>query len=187
MSISLIWVLHTFFYTWIKSYEQKNILWNLTGTAVGMPSGISFCDVIAPDARSQDQGLWGKNILYTARVFLDPPRVVLFEILPTPMIRMVRTSVIEYRLSFPAGGATTGLTSELGSRVTVLQFVSRRWRHHSIKNQCSSQHWWVWASKNIGMRCKTRLLNSGLVWQLVYWNYRVLTYRSVLGRSATTC
>ena len=49
------------------------------------------CDVIAPDAPSQEVGYWDRITLQLARLFLDPPQGFLLEILTT---RIVQTVII---------------------------------------------------------------------------------------------
>ena len=54
-----------------------------------------ICDVIAPDAPCQGADHWGRIM---AHVLFDSAQGVLFEILTTRMIRMVRTVIMEYSL-----------------------------------------------------------------------------------------
>ena len=55
--------------------------------------------LLTPLALAKTWAIYGQIILNTARVFLDPPRGVLFVIRTTRMIGMVRTMIIVYGFS----------------------------------------------------------------------------------------
>ena len=57
-------------------YKKKRVYPRNTGSHEGHQH---TCDVIAPDAPSQDAGHWDRIILHTIYVFLDSPWDVLFK------------------------------------------------------------------------------------------------------------